>query len=153
MTFGNRPSQSSNNVSLLDTGKCAKENSAVERSHRLQMGVHGRQQPGDPTEVERHAKRSVLEALDYLVKQPCARSHSNASKLDAVLAKQCFTQFSVATRDVFSPSVVSNAWICALRATDHDLESVTAWSKVNAWIRARPATHHNIGSVIPAEKS
>ena len=58
------------------------------------------------------------------VKPPCARSHSNASKLDAVLAKQCFTQCSVATRDVLSPSVVRNAWICAPRATDRDLESV-----------------------------
>ena len=64
------------------------------------------------------------------VKLPCARSHSNASKLDAVLAKQCFTQYLVATRDVSSPSNeenkradCANACICARRTTDRDLES------------------------------
>ena len=33
---------------------------------------------------------------------PCARSRSNASKLDAVLVDQCFTPCLVATRDVLS---------------------------------------------------
>ena len=61
---------------LLDTGNGAKGNSAVERSHRLQMVVHARQQPGDATELERHAMRSVLGALGYLAHQRRASSVS-----------------------------------------------------------------------------
>ena len=33
------------------------------------------------------------------VKLPCAKSHSNASKVDALLAKQCFTQYLVVGRE------------------------------------------------------
>ena len=35
---------------------------------------------------------------------------------------------------------VANAWICACRATDCDLESVFVRRRVNAWICARRAT-------------
>ena len=68
--------------------KCAKGNSAVERSHRLQMGPCAsdsqrtseiwisyflgklrKQQLGDATEVERHAMRSALGALAYLARE------------------------------------------------------------------------------------
>ena len=69
----------------------------------------------------------IVDAVNWkanAVNLPCARSLSNASKLDAVLAKQYFTQCSVATRDVLSHSVVVNAWICARRTTHHDLVSV-----------------------------
>ena len=36
-------------------------------------------------------------------------------------------------------SFLANAWICAQRATDRDLESVFVKRKVNAWIYA----HHS----------
>ena len=42
-----------------------------------------------------------------------------------------------------------NAWICAPRTTDHDLESVSAMkTKVNAWICAPQATDHDPAHVI-----
>ena len=42
-----------------------------------------------------------------------------------------------------------NAWICAPRTTDHDLESVSAMKrKVNAWICAPQATDHDPAHVI-----
>ena len=42
---------------------------------------------------------------------------------------------------------VANAWICAQRATDRDLESVSAMKKVNAWICARHSTDRDLESV------
>ena len=43
--------------------------------------------------------------------------------------------------------VFANAWICAQRATDRDLESVSAMKKVNAWICARHSTDRDLESV------
>ena len=43
--------------------------------------------------------------------------------------------------------VFANAWICAQRATDRDLESVFVKRKVNAWICARHSTDHDLESV------
>ena len=40
-----------------------------------------------------------------------------------------------------------NAWICAQRATDRDLESVFVERKVNAWICARHSTDRDLESV------
>ena len=40
-----------------------------------------------------------------------------------------------------------NAWICAQRATDRDLESVFVKRKVNAWIYARHSTDRDLESV------
>ena len=41
----------------------------------------------------------------------------------------------------------SNAWICAQRATDRDLESVFVKRKVNAWIYTRHSTDRDLESV------
>ena len=48
-------------------------------------------------------------------------------------------------------SYCANAWICARRTTDRDLESPRQ-EKVNSSICARPTTHHDLVSVIPDEK-
>ena len=42
---------------------------------------------------------------------------------------------------------VANAWICAQRATDRDLESVFVKRKVNAWICAQSTTDRDLESV------
>ena len=57
---------------------------------------------------DNNPSRKLEDAVNWkanAVKLLCARSHSNASKLDAVLVKQCFTLCSVATRDVLSSSI------------------------------------------------
>ena len=42
---------------------------------------------------------------------------------------------------------VANAWICAQRATDRDLESVFVKRKVNAWICAQSTTDRDLECV------
>ena len=49
-------------------------------------------------------------------------------------------------------SCCANAWTCAPRATDHDLESVSARRQVNASICARRATDHEPASVLPDKR-
>ena len=68
-----------------------------------------------------------------------------------VISAQSFTQCLVATRDVSSfhhsnmcASFCPNAWVCAPRATNRDLESVFARRKVNAWICACQATDRDL---------
>ena len=48
---------------------------------------------------------------------------------------------------------VANAWICAQRATDRDLESVSAMKKVNAWICACQTTDRDLESVFVKRKA
>ena len=43
-----------------------------------------------------------------------------------------------------SASLSQNAWICAPRATDRDLESVFVKRKVNAWTRAQSTTNRDL---------
>ena len=45
-------------------------------------------------------------------------------------------------------SFCANAWLCARRATDRDLESVSATKKVNAWLNAPRITDGDPASVI-----
>ena len=44
-------------------------------------------------------------------------------------------------------SFLANAWICAQRATDRDLESVFVKRKVNAWIYAHHSTDRDLERV------
>ena len=78
------------------------------------------------------------------MKLPCARSHSNASKLDAVSVKQYFTQCSVRLVMFLSPSIGANRR-AEFEGQRHE--------KVNAWICARRTTHHDLVSVVPDEMS
>ena len=47
---------------------------------------------------------------------------------------------------------VANAWICAQRATDRDIESVSARRKVNAWICTCQSTDRDLESVLVKRK-
>ena len=89
----------------------------------------------------------------------CARSRSNASKLDAVLVEQCFRLCLVATRDVLSslhifvqsvPRSLTLVQVFAHvlghlhgRQPTVILREPVARRKANAWICARRATDHD----------
>ena len=60
----------------------------------------------------------------------------------------CNTEFAGDDAPRVQPTVIfrvfANAWICAQRATDRDLESVFVKRKVNAWICASQTTDRDL---------
>ena len=93
---------------------------------------------GDSTGGRAHSPRT----LGYVLhRQPTVVLRvSSTREVNAWICAQRATD-----RDLQSFFV--NAWICTFQATDRDLESVFVKRKVNAWICARHSTDRDLESV------
>ena len=90
-----------------------------------------------------HVCKFLLRMLGYVLhKQPTVVLRVSSSReVNAWICAQRATDRDL--EGVF----FANAWICAQRATDRDLESVFVKRKVNAWIYARHSTDRDLESV------